>query len=91
MCVGTRMEAVDDPLQAPFSTYLYYANVTRSCLHVLCLQYTAFLWLLLETITNTNVVPPSFKPDQEIECIIDKDLSDSTTRIRSALADAGTR
>lgn len=37
-------------------------------------QYTAFLWLLLETITNTAVVPPSFKDDREIECLVDKDL-----------------
>eukprot|EP00903_Cladosiphon_okamuranus_P012631 g11817.t1 len=49
-------------------------------------EYTAFLWLLLETITNTNVVPPSFKPDREIECIVDKDLSEATNRIRQALA-----
>ena len=49
-------------------------------------QYTAFLWLLLETITNTNVVPPSFKPDREIECIVDKDLSEATNRIRDTLA-----
>ncbi|CAM9158044.1 unnamed protein product [Ectocarpus sp. 8 AP-2014] len=51
-------------------------------------EYTAFLWLLLETITNTNVVPPSFKPDREIECIVDKDLSEATKRIRDSLAGA---
>lgn len=54
-------------------------------------QYTAFLWLLLETITNTNVVPPSFKPDREIECIVDKDLSEATNRIRDTLANTGER
>ncbi|CAM9533059.1 unnamed protein product [Ectocarpus fasciculatus] len=51
-------------------------------------EYTAFLWLLLETITNTNVVPPSFKPDRDIECIVDKDLSEATKRIRDSLAGA---
>lgn len=50
-------------------------------------KYTAFLWLLLETITNTNVVPPSFKPDRDIECIVDEDLSEATSRMRDALAD----
>ncbi|CAB1109749.1 unnamed protein product [Ectocarpus sp. CCAP 1310/34] len=54
-------------------------------------EYTAFLWLLLETITNSNVVPPSFKPDREIECIVDKDLPEATKRIRDSLAGAGGR
>lgn len=61
-----------------------------ACL-LFCPQYTAFLWLLLETITNTNVVPPSFKPDREIECIVDKDLSEATNRIRDTLIDAPNR
>lgn len=55
------------------------------------MQYTAFLWLLLETITDTNVVPPSFKPDREIECIVDEDLSEATNRIRDSLVDEPAR
>ncbi|CAM9215265.1 unnamed protein product [Scytosiphon promiscuus] len=54
-------------------------------------EYTAFLWLLLETITDTNVVPPSFKPDREIECIVDEDLSEATNRIRDSLMNEATR
>lgn len=67
-----------------------YLFLLRMCLPPWT-QYTAFLWLLLETITNTNVVPPSFKPDREIECIVDKDLSEATNRIRNTLADATER
>lgn len=51
------------------------------------MQYAAFLWLLLETITITNIMPPSFKPDQEIECIVDTDLSEAIDRTHRASMD----
>lgn len=75
----------DDLLLLPSNPRRFYFRWTRSSSPA---QYTAFLWLLLETITNTNVVPPSFKPDRDIECIVDKDLSEATKRIRDSLAGA---
>lgn len=69
---------------------LDHGSCWMACL-LFCSQYTAFLWLLLETITNSNVVPPSFKPDREIECIVDKDLSEATNRIRDTLINAPNR
>ncbi|CAM9833814.1 unnamed protein product, partial [Choristocarpus tenellus] len=38
-------------------------------------KYAAFLWLLLETITQSNIIPPSFKKDRDIECIMEKDVT----------------
>ena len=50
-------------------------------------EYAAFLWLLLETIVDLHTMPPGFKADAAIACVLDADMADVLSAYHSARAE----